>query len=35
MLIVELNSTLDCAVADHIAVSEVLSNDAGAGLVFL
>lgn len=35
MLLVESKSTLDGLVADGVAVSKVLCNDARAGLVLL
>ena len=35
MLVVESNGTLDRGVADHVAVREVLGNDARARLIFL
>ena len=35
VLLVEVNSTLNSGIANHIAVSEILGNDARAGLFFL
>ena len=35
MFVVKGNGTLDGGVADHVAVGEVLSDNAGARLVFL
>ncbi len=35
MLVVELDGALEGIVGDDVTVSEVLGDDAGAGLVFL